>query len=262
MNGTTLFPVYSLLKDSLRTQVYADRRQLGQAACQDFVDKLKPLLAARRGARVVFAAAPSQNEFLDALAAEPDIDWSAVHAFHMDEYIGLPDGAPQRFASYLNERLFAKVEPGRVSLMDPGADPETEAGRYEALLREAPIDIVCLGIGENGHLAFNDPPVADFDDSRWVKPVQLDEACRTQQVHDGCFAALSDVPTHALTMTIPALMSAAHLVCIVPGERKREAVRRTIHDPVGEACPATAMRRHHSCTLYTDTDSFGYQRDE
>ncbi|MEK0312410.1 glucosamine-6-phosphate deaminase [Cohnella sp. 56] len=260
MSQSMLFPVYSLLKDSLRTQVYADRRQLGQAACRDFVVKLKPLQAAGRGARIVFAAAPSQDEFLEALAAEPGIDWSLVTAFHMDEYIGLPARASQRFAHYLNERLFDKVKPGRVHLMKPDDDAEKEALRYEGLLREAPIDIVCLGIGENGHLAFNDPPVADFDDPRWVKPVELDADCRAQQVNDGCFDALERVPTHALTMTIPALMSAMHLVCIVPGLRKREAVMRTIHGTVEEACPATAMRRHPSCTLYADTDSFGYKQ--
>ncbi|CAI6070781.1 glucosamine-6-phosphate deaminase [Cohnella sp. JJ-181] len=260
MSQSTLFPVYSLLKDNLRTHVYADRRQLGRAACDDFVAKLKPLLAIGRGARVVFAAAPSQNEFLDALAAEPGIDWSRVTAFHMDEYLGLPAGAPQRFAQYLGERLFDKVKPGRVHLMRPEEDAEKEALRYEGLLREAPIDIVCLGIGENGHLAFNDPPVADFNDPRWVKPVELDAACRAQQVHDGCFGSLARVPTHALTMTVPALMSAMHLIVIVPGHRKREAVRRTIHGPIDEACPATALRRHESCTLYTDADSFGYKQ--
>ncbi|MFC3799938.1 glucosamine-6-phosphate deaminase [Cohnella sp. GCM10012308] len=260
MSQSTLLPVYSLLKDNLRTEVFTDRRQLGQAACDDFVGKLKALLAIGRSPRVVFAAAPSQNEFLDALAAETGIDWSRVTAFHMDEYLDLPAGAPQRFARYLNERLFDKVKPGSVHLMNPCEDAEKEALRYERLMREAPIDIVCLGIGENGHLAFNDPPVADFDDPRWVKVVELDADCRMQQVNDGCFNSLARVPKHALTMTIPALMSAMHLVCIVPGQRKREAVRRAVHGPIEEACPASALRRHESCVLYTDMDSYGYKR--
>ncbi|MDG0809637.1 glucosamine-6-phosphate deaminase [Cohnella rhizosphaerae] len=259
MSQSMLLPVYSLLKDNLRTQVFADRGQLGQAACDDFAGKLRALLAGGRSARVVFAAAPSQNEFLDALAAEPDIDWGRVTAFHMDEYLDLPADAPQRFARYLNERLFDKVRPGRVHLMNPNEDAEKEALRYEALLREAPIDIVCLGIGENGHLAFNDPP-ADFDDPRWAKVVQLDADCRVQQVNDGCFDSLARVPTHALTMTIPALLSAMHVVCIVPGRRKRQAVLRAVHGPIEEACPASALRRHESCVLYADTDSYAYKR--
>ncbi|MDI4648589.1 glucosamine-6-phosphate deaminase [Cohnella hashimotonis] len=262
MSQSALFPVYSLLKDNLRTQVFTDRRQLGLAACEDFAGKLRALLAIGRSARVVFAAAPSQNEFLDALAAAPGIDWSRVTAFHLDEYLGLPVEAPQRFGRYLNERLFDKVKPGRVHLLNPCEDAEKEALRYEDLLREAPIDIVCLGIGANGHLAFNDPSAADFDDPRWVKVVELDADFRMQQVNDGCFGSLARVPTHALTMTIPALMSAMHLVCIVPGRHKREAVLRAVHGPIEEAFPASALRRHESCALYADMDSYGYKRTD
>ncbi|THF84467.1 glucosamine-6-phosphate deaminase [Cohnella fermenti] len=254
-------PLFFALKERLRTQVYPDRAQLGAAACAEFVQSLKQKLQLQQEVRIVFAAAPSQNEFLDAVADEPDIDWSRVTAFHMDEYIGLPPHAPQRFSAYLTERLFAKVRPGHVHLLDPGARGQEEAPRYEELLREAPIDFVCLGIGENGHIAFNDPPVADFSDPLWVKEVELDLSCRMQQVNDGCFPSLEEVPTRALTLTIPALMSASRLFCMVPGERKRQAVERTINGPISTECPASILRQHEFCTLYTDADSFGYSSE-
>ncbi|KIL40399.1 glucosamine-6-phosphate deaminase [Gordoniibacillus kamchatkensis] len=243
--------------DRLKVQVYADRRSLGEAAASQAAAVMKELLAGGREELVmVFAAAPSQNEFLEALVREEGIDWTRITAFHMDEYIGLPAGAPQSFGSFLTERLFSKVPFAAVHRIDSTNDIGAECARYEALLRAKPIDIVCLGIGENGHIAFNDPPVADFHDPVWVKPVELDDACRRQQVNDGCFPALQDVPTHALTLTIPALMSGKQLFCMVPGRAKREAVRRTLRDPVSPACPATILRRHPSCRLYVDTDSY------
>ena len=244
--------------DHMEYRVYESRREMGEAACRDMVRMLKELLAAKDRVRMVFAAAPSQNEFLEALIRTEGIDWSRVEAFHMDEYIGLPEEAPQRFGRFLSERLFDKVRPGRVELVNSANGAEAECVRYSAMLREAPVDIVCLGIGENGHIAFNDPPVADFDDPAWVKPVELEEACRVQQVNDGCFTRLEEVPTHALTLTVPALMSGANLFCIVPGPTKREAVNRTLEGPVSTACPATIMRRHPACTLYLDKDSYGH----
>jgi glucosamine-6-phosphate deaminase len=206
---------------------------------------------------MVFAAAPSQAEMLEALVIERDVDWARVTAFHMDEYIGLPPAAPERFASWLNLHLFNKLPFGAVHLIDPEAfpDPEACAGDYAARLAAAPIDIVCLGIGVNGHIAFNDPPVADFNDAAAVKIVELDAICRQQQVDDQCFAALNDVPTHALTLTVPRLLDCDRMFCVVPGPAKREAVRRTMTDPIGEACPSTALRRHARCTLYLDADS-------
>jgi glucosamine-6-phosphate deaminase len=175
----------------------------------------------------------------------------------MDEYIGLAPDAPQLFSRFLSERLFDRVMPGQVHLIDGTAPSDAECERYGRLIAEAPIDIVCLGIGENGHIAFNDPPVADFRDPQMIKVVELDEACRRQQVNDGCFARLDDVPTHALTLTIPTLLSGAHLYCVVPGPTKRAAVRRTLDGPIATECPATILRTHADCTLFVDTDSYG-----
>ena len=251
-------PIRTQTVDRLRVSVYPDRPALGEAAGADVAGRVRALLAARPNVRMIFAAAPSQNETLAALVRADGIDWSRVTAFHMDEYIGLADGAPQKFSRYLREQLFDVVRPGVVHLIDGAADPAAECRRYGRLLGEAPIDAVCLGIGENGHIAFNDPPVADFADPQAVKVVELDEACRRQQVHDGCFPAFEAVPTHAITLTIPTLTGGAHLFCAVPGPTKRWAVGRTLNGPVSTECPSTILRQHPDCTLYVDRDSFGY----
>lgn len=250
-------PIKQETVDSLKVRVYRNRNEMGEAAGAEVASKIKELLMKRQTVRMIFAAAPSQNEMLDRLASDSDIDWQRVTAFHMDEYIGLPDGAPQAFSRYLRKRLFDRVKPGTVHLIDSANPVAEECSRYEALLREAPIDIVCLGIGENGHIAFNDPPVADFHDPLLVKAVELDPVCRRQQVNDGCFRTLEEVPTYALTLTIPALLSGAHLFCVVPGPTKRQAVARTLRGPISTACPSTALRRHTDCTLYVDRDSYG-----
>src|SRR5688572_2507333 len=178
--------------DKLQAQVFVDRHALGRAAAQAVAAKLKELLA-RKPVSVIFAAAQSQNEFLEALIATGGIDWSRVTAFHMDEFIGLPGTAPQSFGRWLRDRLFDKVKPGRVHFLDGMAkDVEEECARYAALLRAAPPDITCMGIGENGHLAYNDPPYADFNDPKAVKPVDVALASRQQQVNEGCFARLEE----------------------------------------------------------------------
>lgn len=236
-------------------RVFPDRRQLGISAAHAIARELRSRLAHQPEVRVVFAAAPSQEEMLQALAAEPDLDWQRVVAFHMDEYIGLPQGASQSFYQWLRVTLFDRVSVGRVHALVPDDDPEVCTREYAALLAAAPIDLVCLGIGVNGHLAFNDPPVADLADSLAVKVVELDEVCRQQQVDDGCFATLAEVPTRAVTLTIPRLLAADRLVCVVPGGRKRDAVRRALQDPVGAACPATALRTHPNCSIYLDAES-------
>jgi glucosamine-6-phosphate deaminase len=243
--------------DLLKVKVYTGRRAMGAAAGADVAMKIQEIQAAGRHLRMIFAAAPSQNEMLETLASAGGIDWSRVTAFHMDEYIGLAADAPQRFGTYLRQHLFDRVKPKRVYLIDSGNSIDDECRRYGALLREAPIDIVCLGIGENGHIAFNDPPVADFDDPQTIKPVALDDACRQQQVNDGCFPSFAAVPTHAVTLTIPTLLAGAHLFCSVPGTTKRQAVQRTLIGPISTECPSTILRRHADCTLYADRDSFG-----
>jgi glucosamine-6-phosphate deaminase len=249
-------PVVQRSVDRLKVKGFANRQHMGLAAGNDAAVWLEALLAKKSAVRMIFAAAPSQNETLATLAATPGIDWSRVTAFHMDEYIGLAPEAPQRFGRYLRDHLFGLVNPGTVHYIDSANDAAAECKRYSDLLRAGPIDIVCLGIGENGHIAFNDPPVANFDDPEWIKVVELDDACRQQQVNDGCFPSFDAVPTHALTLTIPALLSGAHLFCSVPGKTKRNAVTRTLNGPIDRECPSTVLRRHPHCTLYVDQDSY------
>lgn len=253
-----LKPVESLDVDQLRVHVYASRQDLGVAAGQAMARQLRAVLARQPRARIVLASAPSQNEFLTELAAQPGIDWERVTAFHMDEYIGLRPEAPQSFARFLKERLYDHVRPGVVhNLNGLAADAPAECRRYAELLQHGPIDIVCAGIGENGHLAFNDPPYADLQDRETVKVVTLALQSREQQVHDGCFPELAAVPKYALTLTIPALMSAQRIYGMVPGPTKAQAVLDTLHGQISAACPATVLRRHGAATLYLDLDSAG-----
>ncbi|MEU7615348.1 glucosamine-6-phosphate deaminase [Micromonospora rifamycinica] len=240
-----------------RVRTFADRATMGHAAATDVAANLRALLAVQPRVRMVFAAAPSQQELLDALVDAPDLDWSRVTAFHMDEYLDLPAAAPQRFASWLDHALFDRVPLGSVHRIEPGPDAQQTAREYAEALAAAPIDLVCLGIGVNGHLAFNDPPVADLADPLDVKVVQLDEVCRQQQVDDECFDTLAEVPHRAITLTVPRLLAAGRLFCVVPGARKSTAVRRALLDPIDSACPATALRTHPDCTLYLDRESAG-----
>ena len=243
-------------KDNLSINVFQNRQELGIAAAKNAAETIKKYLAVQKNVTMVFAAAPSQNEFLDTLACEPGIDWSRVIAFHLDEYIGLADTAPQKFASYLEKRFFDKVKPGMVHYLNGNnPDPERECQRYSELLRESPLDIACTGIGENGHLAFNDPKVADFNDTKLIKVVDLELASRQQQVHDGCFKELAEVPSQALSMTIPAIMSAKRIFCMVPGATKSNAVKEVINGEVTTAFPASILRRHEDALLYLDQDS-------
>ena len=240
---------------ALRIRSLPDRNTMGTAAAKDIAEALRDTLARQGSARMVFAAAPSQAETLAILAQAPGIDWPRVTAFHMDEYIGLPSGAPQRFASWLGAYLFDRVPFGAAHPLVPEPDPQEQAARYAAQLNEGPIDIVVLGVGVNGHLAFNDPPVADFKDPLDVKLVELDAECRQQQVDDGCFARMSDVPTRALTLTIPRLLRSKQMFCVVPGRAKRAAITAMLHGPVATTCPASILREQSHCTLYLDAES-------
>ncbi len=239
--------------DSLQVCVYPDRIGMGSAAARSAAQIIRR--ASDRGeAQVIFACAPSQNEFLDGLV-ERALDWSSIVAFHMDEYVGLDAAHPQSFRRYLQEHLFARVGKPKAfhGIHGEAQDLEEECIRYGAqLAAREPIDLVCMGIGENGHLAFNDPPVADFRDPQFVKIVALDETCRQQQVNDGCFPTLDAVPTQALTLTIPALLFAPEISCVVPGERKAAAVRDALLGPISTSCPASILRTHPRAVLHID----------
>lgn len=255
-------PLYVTQAGRLNVEVFTRREDMGQAAARDAAEHLRQCLQQQARVRIIFAAAPSQNEFLAHLAQAADIDWARVDAFHMDEYVGLPENSPALFSHYLTEHLFDIVRPGAVYKIPAAGEPVQNCAEYARLLQQAPVDMVCLGIGENGHLAFNDPPVADFEDPLPMKIVELDAVCRQQQVNDGCFASLNDVPTHALTLTIPTLMAAARLFCMVPGMNKHQAIKQTLTAPPSAACPATVLRTHPACTLYTDIAGFGELADE
>ena len=239
---------------ALDVRTFPTRREMGAAAAAQAACVLRAALAEAPVVRAVFAAAPSQAEMLDALSSH-ELDWSRVEAFHMDEYVGLPADVPQRFGPWLERHLFRRVPFRAVHLLRPDEGVEACCAAYAALLEAAPLHLVCLGIGVNGHLAFNDPPVADLADTLDVKRVELDPACRQQQVDDGAFAALDDVPQEAVTLTIPRLLRAGRLVCTVPGPAKRPAVQAALHGPIGAACPASALRLHGACSLFLDRDS-------
>jgi glucosamine-6-phosphate deaminase len=234
--------------------VAKSRAAMGKKAAEDIAYELRRRLQSQQGVRMIFAAAPSQSEMLTTLILMPDIEWSRVTAFHMDEYLGLAVDAPQRFGLWLRHAIFDRVPFAAVHLLEPSTNPEATAAEYADRLAASPIDIVCCGIGSNGHLAFNDPP-ADLNDPSDAKVVKLDAACRQQQVDDGCFDRFDDVPTHALTLTIPRLLAAGRIFCCVPGAFKRIAVRRTLQDPISGSVPATALRTHSNWSLYLDEDS-------
>ncbi|MEO8399100.1 MAG: glucosamine-6-phosphate deaminase [Ignavibacteriaceae bacterium] len=241
--------------DDLFVKIFPDRAAMGKASAQEAAEKIKDLLKNKSEIRIVFAAAPSQNEFLDELVKTEGIEWNRIIAFHMDEYIGLNENGVQLFSKYLKDRIFDKVDFKEVHLINPKDNPEEEVENYETLLKENPIDIVFMGIGENGHIAFNDPPVADFNDSKFVKIVELDEPCRQQQVNDGCFSSFDEVPKRAITLTVPALMSGNYLFVVVPGIRKANAVSKTLNGGIITNCPASILRTHKNAVLYLDKDS-------
>lgn len=246
----------SFTVDSLNVYEFETRQDMGIHAAQAVHDRILQLLREKEQINMLFAAAPSQNEMLASLAAYDDIPWQRVNALHMDEYVGLPADAPQGFGNFLRRAIFERVNFRSVFYLDGNAgDIERECARYTALLEEHPLDIACIGIGENGHIAFNDPHVAYFNDPQTVKCVELDERCRQQQVNDNCFTYLSQVPRRALTVTIPAIFNAQYIFCVVPARTKAEAVKTTLEGEIGEYCPATIIRRHKNAALYIDKDS-------
>jgi glucosamine-6-phosphate deaminase len=234
--------------------ISSTREKLGILAASHVAAEIRFRLSTQALVRMIFAAAPSQSEMLHALVLEKDLDWSRVEAFHMDEYIGLPDGAKQKFGTWLKTEFFDRVPLGAINLIEPGTNPEHAAEQYAQRLGERAVDLVCLGIGVNGHLAFNDPP-ADFTEARDIKVVELQYASRQQQVDDGLFTTVEEVPTHAITLSIPRLLRAGRLFCCVPGSLKRDAVTRALTGSVDPNSPASILREHPNCTIYLDAES-------
>lgn len=240
--------------ERLTTYVYDTRAEMGSAAGKAAARAINEVIAEKGSANVIFAAAPSQNEALTALLKE-EVDFSKVHAYHMDEYLGLGLEDEQSFARYLHDHVFSLAPFASVNYLPAKLEAKEACESYAALLKRNPPDVVCMGIGENGHVAFNDPPVANFEDPLEVKKVALDEICRNQQVHDGCFPDLASVPKFALTLTVPALMRARYLICTVPAATKADAVKATLEGEYGPHCPATAMRKHPCAKMFLDKDS-------
>lgn len=247
-----------ITKENLKVRIFDSRSQMGADAAEAVSKKIKELLGQKDYINIVFAAAPSQNEFLSSLR-EQNIEWGRINAFHMDEYVGLDKDAPQLFGNYLKEKLFGKVPFREVYYLGGDKDnTEQECKRYTRLLEKYPTDIVILGIGENTHLAFNDPHVAFFDDPETVKTVDLDEKNRNQQVDPNdpvCFNKIEEVPTHAITLSIPALFKAKYAYAVVPGKNKADAIYHTLREEIQEKYPSTLLRKHSNAVLYIDKDS-------
>jgi glucosamine-6-phosphate deaminase len=249
-------PIKSFVVGSLTVEIFARLEVLAQAAAQAAQAHLQSALASNGSAAVVLAAAASQVKFLAALVDLDDVDWSRITLFHMDEYLGLPADHKASLGRFLRERMESRVKP-RVFhyLAGDAALPIGECDRYEELLRTQPIDLCCLGIGENGHLAFNDPPVADFEDQHTVKIVKLDLKSRQQQVGEGNFPDVESVPPYAFTLTIPTLCAARKMICICPGKNKAQPVRDALKGPISTACPASILRRQAHAVLLLDVES-------
>ena len=245
-----------LRHERLVTNVLPDRAAMGAAAADHAADRLRSVLSTAPEARVIFAAAASQTEFLDALVEAADIDWSRVVAFHLDEYVGLPVGDEQSFGEWLQRRIWSRVRPGKIEKIDGGAaafdGPDVESARYGRLLSDGGIDLALIGVGENGHLAFNDPHVADFDDPEVVKSVEIDDMSRRQQVRDGAFSSVDAVPRLALTVTMSTILASRSISVVVPGAHKAPAVARMLQGPIETACPASGLRRHPDVAMFVD----------
>lgn len=241
--------------DELRVTVHPDEQTLGAATADLLAAGIAEALDRRGSARIILATGNSQFPMTDALA-EREIDWSRVTVFHMDEYVGIPADHPASFRRWMTERIVDRFAPAAMHLIEGDTgDAEAEGRRYEALLRAAPIDITCMGIGENGHLAFNEPGETDFDDQQWARVIGLDDKSRQQQVGEGHFAGLDDVPTHAITLTVPALLSASRVIVSAPEARKADAVRTALTGTISTGCPASVLRTVAHASLHLDPAS-------
>ncbi len=242
-------------------KVFNDKIQLGEAAASQAANAISRAISMRGRARIIAATGASQFEFLDALTKTPDIDWSKVEMFHLDEYVGLPITHPASFRKYLLERLIEPTGMTNYHLLDGEADPNEVCRRASEAISAAPIDVAFVGIGENGHLAFNDPP-ADFETGAAYIVVNLDEACRRQQVGEGWFAGLDDVPKQAISMTVKQILRAGEIVCIVPDERKAQALKNCFENEISPIYPASILRTHDNTTVYLDEASASLLKPE
>lgn len=241
--------------ENLPVYIYETREEMGAAAAKDAAKRINEIITRRGEANVIFAAAPSQNELLEGLL-HSDVDWSKVRGFHQDEYIGISAEEPAGFGCFLRRAIFDRVQFKELHFLLCAPDEAEEKCReYTELLKQYPADLIFLGIGENGHLAFNDPSVADFNDPAVIKIVELDDVCRQQQVNDGCFAKLEDVPKRAMSLSMSYLMSVPEAICVVPTNRKARAVKNALYGPEETACPASILREHKNAALYLDRDS-------
>jgi glucosamine-6-phosphate deaminase len=239
----------------MNTEIFKDPLQLGQAAGREAGESIRKAIDEKGSANIILATGTSQFETLNQLIAEKNIDWKKVTMFHLDEYIGLTDTHPASFRKYLKERFLAKVPPLKVvNLINGETDPEAECVWLGDLITQHPIDVALVGIGENGHLAFNDPP-ADFDTEEPYIIVNLDEACRRQQYGEGWFKTVQDVPTQAISMSIRQILKSKQIICSVPDARKAEAVRNCVENPVSNLFPASILQTHAHCSLYLDNAS-------
>ena len=241
--------------ENLPVYIYETREEMGAAAAKDAAKRINEIITRRGEANVIFAAAPSQNELLEGLL-HSDVYWSKVRGFHQDEYIGISAEEPAGFGCFLRRAIFDRVQFKELHFLLCAPDEAEEKCReYTELLKQYPADLIFLGIGENGHLAFNDPSVADFNDPAVIKIVELDDVCRQQQVNDGCFAKLEDVPKRAMSLSMSYLMSVPEAICVVPTNRKARAVKNALYGPEETACPASILREHKNAALYLDRDS-------
>ena len=248
----TMEPLKKFTKDKLKIQIFDSDLSAGLTCARFVADNLNEAIQSKGFANLILATGASQFAFIDAIKTL-DIDWSKITIFHLDEYKGLPDTHPASFCKYLKERVIDIVKPRKMYYINGDAeDIESEIARYEGLLKAHPVDIACIGIGENGHIAFNDPGVADFNDPRLVKIVQLDDACRRQQLGEGWFSSFNDVPKEAISLTVSAIMACKVISAIVPDKRKAEAVYNTLYAEISTGCPATILRNHNDATLFLD----------
>ena len=249
-------PTLPIAFDQAQVYLHPDVSTMARAAADQTVRLMRAAVRARGVAHVMFATGNSQLAFIDMLVEHTDnVPWSDTVIFHMDEYVGVGPDHPAGFKKWIRERIVERTSPRTAYYVEGLGDPEAECTRYTNLLAQHPLDLCCLGIGENGHLAFNDPPVADFNDPLDVKVVELDGPCRQQQVNEGHFPDLEAVPTHAITVTIPALLRAKQVLAIVPEARKAEPVAAALTGPISTACPASALRTITHASIHLEPES-------